>query len=66
VTGWAMLMVPVSRMSRVTPPGPQRDSGAVPRWAHNPEVPGANPGPATARECGSSTPGVRPLILGPK
>jgi hypothetical protein len=28
---------------------PQRDSGAVPRRAHNPEVPGANPGPATAR-----------------
>ena len=28
-------------------PWVQRDSGAVPRRAHNPEVPGANPGPAT-------------------
>jgi hypothetical protein len=25
----------------------QRDGGVVPRWAHNPEIPGANPGPAS-------------------
>ena len=31
-------------------PWVQRDSGAVPRRAHNPEVPGANPGPATPEE----------------